>query len=337
MTHELKRIIQAYNTASKEGHSAVLATVVALEGSSYRRPGVRMLILSDGRMIGAVSGGCVEKEIARQASDVFKSNKPKIMTYDGRYRLGCEGILYILIEPFNPQPSFIDSFWSAVDERKHIGVKSFFNLETGSSENYGSLFKLHDDWNALRQDFNFSEDQKVLEQSLEPSHQLIIIGAEHDAVQLCSYAAMTGWEVAVIASPAEQKTLSDFPGAKNFRAQEAENFDTSRIDEQTSVVLMTHSYVKDLSFLIALKNTLPKYIGLLGPVSRREKLLNEFSERIEDLSLEFLDNIYGPSGLDLGAVTPQEIAISIVSEILSVYRQSDPIPLRDKNSAIHNS
>ena len=97
MTHELKKIVKAYQQAKENGITTVLASVVALEGSSYRRPGVRMLILSDGRMIGAVSGGCVEKEIQRQAQTVFSSGNPIMMTYDGRYRLGCEGILFILI------------------------------------------------------------------------------------------------------------------------------------------------------------------------------------------------------------------------------------------------
>ena len=102
MTHEFKNIVKEAITAKTEGLQSVLASVVALDGSSYRRPGVRMLILENGKMIGAVSGGCVEKEILLQSETVFKTGESKIMTYDGRYRLGCEGVLYILIESFNP-------------------------------------------------------------------------------------------------------------------------------------------------------------------------------------------------------------------------------------------
>ncbi|MGB5274518.1 MAG: XdhC family protein, partial [Flavobacteriaceae bacterium] len=86
MTFELKQIINAFTVAEKKGIKTVMATVVALEGSSYRRPGVRMLIREDGKMIGAVSGGCVEKEVFRQALGVFADNTPRMMTYDGRYR-----------------------------------------------------------------------------------------------------------------------------------------------------------------------------------------------------------------------------------------------------------
>ena len=110
MTHEFKQIIKAYFDAKSKGLKSVLATVVALDGSSYRKPGVRMLILENDTMIGAVSGGCVEKDILRQAQSVFQSGQAKMMTYDGRFRLGCEGVLYILIEPFEPNEDCIISF-----------------------------------------------------------------------------------------------------------------------------------------------------------------------------------------------------------------------------------
>src|SRR5690606_22223904 len=102
MTHEFKEIVQKGLEAKKQGLKSVLASVVDLDGSSYRRPGVRMLILDNHHMVGAVSGGCVEKEILLQSQTVFKTGQAKIMTYDGRYRLGCEGVLYILLELFQP-------------------------------------------------------------------------------------------------------------------------------------------------------------------------------------------------------------------------------------------
>ena len=92
MTHELKKLVQAFTDAKERGLKSVLVTVVALDGSSYRKPGVRMLVLENGKMIGAVSGGCVEKEILIQSQSVFESTISKVMTYDGRYRLGCEGV-----------------------------------------------------------------------------------------------------------------------------------------------------------------------------------------------------------------------------------------------------
>ena len=107
MTHELKILMQGYLNARHIGLECVMATVVALDGSSYRRPGVRMLITENGQMTGAVSGGCVEKELLKQADSVFRTGNPKMMTYDGRYRLGCEGTLYILIERFSPSAEMV--------------------------------------------------------------------------------------------------------------------------------------------------------------------------------------------------------------------------------------
>ncbi|NJB69869.1 xanthine/CO dehydrogenase XdhC/CoxF family maturation factor [Saonia flava] len=334
MTHELKKIVQTYIKAQDSGLKAVLATVVALEGSSYRRPGVRMLIMENGTFVGAVSGGCVEKEVFRQSESVFKTGIPKIMTYDGRYRLGCEGILYILIEPFAPKNDFLEVFDKIIQERKSFKIASFFNQKDSMDAGYGSVFKFE------KEHFNLQPNQtnkgfEAFEQKMEPCDKLIIIGAEHDAVQLCSYAALTGWEVTVVVTPMEEKDIAYFTGAKELIAASPEEY-RPIIDEQTSVVLMTHSYVKDLKYLISLKETKPFYLGILGPSRRREKLLNEFLEYCPDISDVFFDNIHGPAGLDIGAETPQEIAISIMSEILSVLREKKPMKLKNKQGTIHS-
>lgn len=336
MIHELKQIVQAYQIKKKD-ISAVMATVVALEGSSYRRPGVRMLILSDGTMIGAVSGGCVEKEIRRQAETVFKNGESRMMTYDGRYRLGCEGILYILIEPFEPEEKFITAFWHSINNRSEIGIRSYFTKEYGPFNGLGTQFYMNNSWYAARPGFDPAGDLSLFEETMMNSHQLIIIGAEHDAVQLCYYASLTGWDVTIVAPPSEEKSIDDFAGAHNFLTIEPDDFDLSSIDDQTSVILMTHSYVKDLSFLLKLSDTRPGYLGLLGPEGRREKLLNEFLERKPDARIDFMDKIHGPAGLDIGAETPQEISISVIAEILSVYRQATPGYLKDKSGSIHSS
>ncbi len=336
MTHELKNIFTAYQAYKKSGSRAVLATVVALEGSSYRRPGVRMLLLDNGKMIGAVSGGCVEKEVQRQAESVFSNGIPKVMTYDGRYRLGCEGILYILLEPFNPNETTLKTFWQSVKERKSFELVSYFKRQESSSEELGSLLKVDSSTLTLRPDFITKKGVEVFQQKLTPCFQLVIIGSEHDAVQLCSYAAMTGWEVSLIASPTEEKSIADFPGAQQFLAQLPEEFQPQIIDNQTGVVLMTHSYVKDLKYLVGLRGVTPIYLGLLGPSSRREKLLNELMEYNLDITDDFFESIYGPAGINIGAETPQEIAVSIIAEILVVIRKKEPMLLRNKLGTIHN-
>lgn len=335
MTHELKKIVRSYLDNEQAGQKTVIATVVALDGSSYRRPGVSMLINENGKMTGAVSGGCVEKEVIRQAASVFTDGIPKVMTYDGRYRLGCEGILYILIEPFAPNKAFMAAFDDTIKKRLPIQISSYYKKEVSKNMGFGSEIQLNGNWHTLQPNAKLDQGGLKLERTLAPCHRLIIVGAEHDAVQLCLFAANLGWEVSVIAHPTEEKQLEDFPGAMALNGVVAEDMDVSQIDGQTAVVLMTHSYVKDLQFLIALQDCRPVYLGLLGPNKRREKLLNEFLEYCPELDDSFFDFVYGPTGLNIGAETPQEIAIAILSEMLSVIRNSEPISLRDKKGGIH--
>ncbi len=336
MTYELKKILQAYIVARKNGLKTVLATVVALEGSSYRRPGVRMLIREDGEMTGAVSGGCVEKEIFRQAGSVFKNGIPKTMTYDGRYRLGCEGILYILIEPFEPTDIFLKAFNKPLKNRDNFKITSYFERMDKADTAFGSFFIIGKEELSPRGIFNKNETLETFEQLMEPCFKLVVLGAEHDAVQLCSYAALTGWEVVVVSGPAEEKVPTDFPGIQKLIATEPETFPIDTIDAHTAVVIMTHSYVKDLKYLIRLKDTRPAYLGLLGPSKRKEKLLGEFLERYPDADYDFFESIHGPAGLNIGGETAQEIALAILSEILAVIRNQDPILLKNKHGAIHS-
>jgi len=335
MTHEFKNIVESNNLAKKEGYKTVLATVVALDGSSYRRPGVQMLIWENRKFTGAVSGGCVEKEIERQATTVFSTGIPKIMTYDGRFRLGCEGVLYILIELFNPSKEFLNLFDSTLKYRKGFSLSSFYNKEDGINANYGTLCFLEGKTFSIQGKEMNTNTLLEFTQEMSPNNKLIIIGAEHDAVQLCSFATALGWDVTVITTPLEEKNILDFPGAKELIPVEPEMFIASTIDTHTAVMLMTHSYAKDLKYLITICNTSPMYLGILGPSKRREKLLHDFMEYKPDTDLDFIENIHGPAGLDIGAETPQEIAISIMAEILAVVRDRKPIMLKDKVKGIH--
>jgi xanthine dehydrogenase accessory factor len=339
MTFEFKNCINSYSKANKKGLKTVMATLVALEGSSYRKPGVRMLILEDGTMTGALSGGCVEKEILRQSESVFQTNQPKMMTYDGRYRLGCEGTLYILIEPFHPDDALILEFEKALEERKAFQIKTSYSKQEGVNDNWGSFITFDKD-----NGFGFSKTANreakgsgtslIFEQQLQPCFRLVIVGAEHDAVQLCLSASVLGWEVVIITNAANQKTALDFPGVHQLLKVEPNELQLNEINQHTAIVLMTHSYAKDLQYLIALKETQPVYIGLVGAMKRGQKLINDFVEYHPLVEEGFLDKIHGPAGLNIGAQTPQEIAMSICSEILAITRQQKPDFLKNKRAFI---
>ncbi|WP_111684107.1 XdhC family protein [Winogradskyella tangerina] len=327
MTHEFKNIITQAIADKQKGIKSVLATVVDLEGSSYRKPGVRMLISEDMTMTGAVSGGCVEAEVRRRAQSVFQDGKSKMMTYDGRFRLGCEGTLYILLELIDLDNSFIDAFYKMLDSRKSFQIESYYLKEDDVTGDFGSQVTFDNDHIfQFNTSINTEANQKF-SQTLNPSPRLVIIGAEHDAVKLCRMASLLGWEIDVITSINDPKQLSDFPGAKSVTDSTPELFDL-KIDKETIVVLMTHNYALDLKYLIKLTEVEPKYIGILGSVKRRERLQNDLFSYKEDLDGSFLDAVYSPAGLHIGAITPEEIALSILSEILSVLRKTKPTSLR---------
>ncbi|MBU3821667.1 XdhC family protein [Flavobacteriaceae bacterium XHP0103] len=336
MTHEFKEIVKQAFESKNKGFKSVLASVVALDGSSYRRPGVRMLIIENGQMVGAVSGGCVEKEILLQSQSVFKSGLSKMMTYDGRYRLGCEGVLYILLELFQPEDGFESAFSECLQKREAIEIQSRYTKKIGEHLGLGSFVTLNDTDFGLGNHSN-NKELAVFKQVLPACSRLVIIGAEHDAVTLCKYASLTGWEVTIVAGVKEAKTIDNFPGALEFYAVTPETMTLKAVDNQTSIILMTHSFANDLRFLVALKDTDPNYIGMLGPSKRREDLLNQLIEYCPDIEDDFLNKIHGPAGIDIGSETPQEIAISIMAEILAVSRNRNTISLSKKTGRIHSN
>lgn len=337
MTHEIRTLFQTLKTWQQLGKKAVLVTVVALQGSSYRRPGVRMIISEEGDSVGAVSGGCVEKEIEQQAQSVFRNNKAKIMTYDGRLRIGCEGIIHILIEPVFLSDELLNDFESVLKSRQNFTMDAYFYQTVGEHENTGTLIKLKDRIWSLNPSFAPEQikDQKCFQQTFEPLFQLYIFGAEHDAVQLCQAAKLLGWEVTVVASADESKSCDYFPGASSLITPSFENIDTSALDEQTAVVLMTHSFNKDVQYLMAIKDIQPAYLAILGSVNRRERIFSTLLDYYPDISPDFLEQIHSPAGINIGAEGAAEIAVSILAEILSVIRRQKPVTLREKVGSVH--
>lgn len=340
MTHEFKSLIQSAIIWQSQQKKMVLATVVALDGSSYRRPGVRMLLCEDGNWVGAVSGGCVEKEVYRHAREVFEKGRARMMSYDGTYRLGCEGTLYLLLEPFQISDDLLRAFEATLAKRQIFQISSFYDQASANQDSdltMGSIIELGGE------KFSFTNNKMEepltasdrFDQDFEPLFQLYIFGAEHDTVALCQMASNLGWQVHIFASPDEQKTQDFFPSSSTFQTPTFESIDSSRIDSNTAVMLMTHSFNKDVQYLMALRETRPAYFGLLGPSHRRERLLGKFLEYFPETELEFFEKMHGPAGINIGAENAYEIAISIIAEVLSVVRKQVPQSLKDKSGQIH--
>ncbi|MDF1548603.1 MAG: XdhC family protein [Bacteroidales bacterium] len=337
MTSELKQLIQIAASWQLSGKKIVMATVVHLEGSSYRRPGVRMIISEQGDTFGAVSGGCVEKNIQAEAKSVFSTGKPKIMNYDGSIRIGCDGIIYLLLEPFHISKELIEAFNTTLENRQSFKTEACYYVAVGEHHGIGSTLHLDNKVFSINPSFHPDHvtDQERFSQTFPPIFQLYIFGAEHDAVHLCKAANLLGWEITIVASPVEAKSIDFFPGANRLINPTFEELDTSGFDDQTAIILMSHSFNKDVQYLMALRNIEPAYFGLLGPKHRRDRVITKFLDYFPDTSPEFFEQIHGPAGINIGAESASEIAVSILAEILSVIRNKKPIALKDKIGSIH--
>lgn len=319
---------------------AVLATLVRVEGSSYRRPGARLLLTADGRRIGAISGGCLEEDLVERARGVLARGVPEAVTYDTTAEndlvwgvgLGCHGVVRVLIEPLPKKPAWAEAVASAAENRTR--VKLAVTHAGGSPAGWGTR---------LGGDGAPVETDGVFVQAFIPPPCLAIFGAGDDAIPLARLAQGLGWHV-IVADPRGALTTADrFPAAARVtgpadtlatRVFGPPDQPTPAADGSVAVV-MTHHYVHDVPILRSLLPRPLAYVGLLGPRKRAERILADLTAEGRSISAEERARLHAPVGLDLGAEAPAEVAHAIVAEILAVLRGRDARPLRWRERPIH--
>ncbi|MCX2481761.1 XdhC family protein [Pedobacter sp. MC2016-15] len=371
---EISDIIAAYNKASGEGKRMALATVVHVEGSSYRRPGARMLVTDDGMLTGAISGGCLEGDALRKALLVINQQQNKLVTYDTSdeddakfgVQLGCNGIVHILFEPINADLELhpIHLLQELSSKRQEGVLVTLFSLshpqltvpgtcllvlpetavsEYVSTDRYGPEL-LADANHAMLTKQSFISDYLFGEHLLtafvefvRPPVALVIAGAGNDAFPLAAMANILGWESTIVDGRATHASLQRFPDAgRVLVAKPDEVLSQIPVDDQTVFILMTHNYNYDLALLKNLiRQEQPFYIGSLGPKKKLERMIDDLQEQGLTLNPEQMHRIFGPVGLDLGAETAEEIALSVAAEIKKVLTKTSGLSLRDKLEPIH--
>ncbi|WP_017732648.1 XdhC family protein [Nafulsella turpanensis] len=369
---EIRDIVEAYEAAQKEGKQLALATVVKVQGSSYRQPGARMLITEDGQLTGAISGGCLEGDALRKAQLVMLQQKPKLIKYDTMDEddaqlgvgLGCNGIIHILIEPILPEEphnplQLLRHFLYKRQKAVLLTLFSFSNpkaagagstlLLTEEGNTYGQLSApelqdelLADTENVLQTGVStmksYTEKMSAFIEVLEPAVSLVIAGAGNDAIPLMKLATVLGWQTTLVDGRAHYATKARFPGAEDIFITKAEEALTHLSpDERTVFVLMTHNYHYDLTLLRKLLPLRLPYIGVLGPKKKLKRMLNELEEEGLEIDSSQLQAVFGPVGLDIGAESPEEIALSITAEIKAVLAGKKGNSLREKTGPIHES
>jgi xanthine dehydrogenase accessory factor len=362
---EITDILKAYQKATKEKKKTALATVVKVEGSSYRRPGARMLITDDGQLTGAISGGCLEGDALRKALSAIVQQENKLITYDTTdeddakfgVQLGCNGIVHILFEPIIDEDELnpITILSALQNKRENAVLTVLFSLDQKQQLGTSMLFRNKPTLSKIPEEIkdevlkdieevsrNKTASFKVYEANgqqidafiefIQPPISLIIAGAGNDAQPLAEMAYLLGWEVTVIDGRPTHATAQRFTNAARILVSKPENIlGQIDIDEQTAFVLMTHNYNYDLELLKYLLDTNAPYIGTLGPKKKLVRMLDEL-----DLATpENETRVHGPIGLDIGAETAEEIAISILAEIKSVFTGASATFLKEKKKPIH--
>ena len=338
----MKEIDKVMHVLAEWKQLGVLATVVSVEGSSYRKPGATMLIGEDGSAIGAVSGGCIEKEVIRRAKPVFQSGEPILISYDGRYTLGCNGTLFILIEPFKPadKQRLFSLYFDTFRARESWQIVTTFDGDSMGSNlifNQSDAFPLHSYAPSVTSAKSTENSERdILVQDITPSRQLFVIGTELDAVKLCGMASELGYVVKMILHPNNPDVVAKDKNYDTVIIAPGELNTSLQLDDQSAVVLMTHSYSRDLLYLSDLATgPAVRFLGLVGPKQRAAELMNDMLEQGIEPPAWFDQRIYAPAGLDIGGEIPSEIAVSILAEIQTVFSGHSGATLSKKSSGIH--
>ena len=377
--NEVKALVQAFDEANIRGERCALATVVSVEGSSYRRPGARMLVREDGTSMGTISAGCLEADVIEHAKSVIKAGAAKLVKYDTASTsdemawglgLGCNGLVRVLVEPLAPVSSYVEALRRSCEAntdaspfvvatvyqhipsgvvRVAIGARLFIDEDgevgrenlsdevaslierdvrlTGPAESTGARF------------YEFAGGSlEVLVETLLPPVQLVVFGAGHDALPIVELARGLGWQTEVVDPQARPVSLSRFAVADKVTLARPEEVGSRvKVTPRTLTLLMSHNYSIDLELLKFLLASPARYIGVMGPRDRTERMLSELAANEETFRLDETDlaRLHAPVGLDIGANASAEIALSIVAEMRAVLYARRGGMLRERRGSIH--
>jgi xanthine dehydrogenase accessory factor len=345
---EIRTILSTYSQKTKN-EKVALATVVRVEGSSYRRMGARMLVSENGHWVGGISGGCLEGDALKRARMAILKERASIITYDTSIDddhqigvgLGCNGIIDVLFTPIDENDSqnaisVLENTNSNIRKiRKLITVTACGNkqllgklIEFEQLKDLSSIEKLVDLNQLVAHIKNIERSKNLVVNSVlslfveivPPPIHLLLFGHQYDIYPLIRQIKELGWDYSIIAP--ENKV-------KNERVTDVESL---IFDEFTAAILMSHSLQTDKENLRFLLDKPINYIGMLGPRVRSERIFKELDCLIND---EKFKNIYAPTGLDIGATNPEEIALSILVEIKTVFSQRTATHLRERETPIH--
>ena len=354
---ETERILDAIREVQAAGLRAAVATVVRVRGSAYRREGARILVREDGSYECLLSGGCLEPAVVDTARRVIDTGTPALVQYDldddsvWSLGIGCSGAIDVLIERLDDDG--MSRSWFAALERGDAAVlvtplkRSTTRLLVRPDEVEGTLGDAALDREAVvrarrrleatypRAGTDTIGGGDYFFDVSSPPPELVIFGAGHDVVPLAEQAWALGFRVTVVDVREAFLQAERFPHATMAPAHFTRFAEAVRLTGRSYVVTMNHHLERDREALrFALESPAP-YVGVLGPRSRLQKLLDGLSADGYVVDSAALERVRSPVGLALGAETPEEIAVSILAEILAVQRGFEGGSLTGRDESLH--
>lgn len=370
---DLQEILKAYEAVKRSEGRAILATLVKVKGSAFRRPGARMFIRDDGSSVGTLSSGCLEADVIERSKKIMESHDAVTVMYDMTspqnemwgLNLGCNGIIQILLEPLplsarSPHLTFLSECMS---KAKPGVIASIFRVDGELRASVGSHLFLSDDGKitediknptlsaALTEDciqafqsrssytkeYRFTEGVvEALIEFVRPPLPLFIFGAGAEAIPLARMAKDLGWTVTVVDHRPAFVDKARFASADQFVLARPEEVAAKiSLKSDAVAVVLTHDMSHDEELLRTLLPSEASYVGLLGPSQRSEQLLEKLRETGFTPTPEQLSRFHSPIGLNIGAESPEEIALSILSEIQAFLNGRSGGFLRNHSGPIH--
>jgi xanthine/CO dehydrogenase XdhC/CoxF family maturation factor len=367
---ETAEVLAAVAGLVEQQRPMALATIVSVEGSTYRRPGARLLVPDEGEGVGNLSGGCLEGQVTEIGRDVMKSGECRLEFYDltaddevvWGWGLGCNGAIEVFIEPAANAVDSAAALSQAIIDERSLAVATVIessldgvapgarilvypdgecrgSLGDGSltSEATAAALQLFESGSTEVVEITTGKGSaRVFIESLTPPLRLVVCGAGHDAIPLVRAGAALGWRVDMVDDRASFLDAGRFPGAGNFiECEPGQINEQAALDERSYVVVMSHNYLRDRDYLRSLLGSPAAYVGMLGPRARLQRLLDDLASDGVEAGSEQLERVHGPAGIDLGGEGPEEVAAAIVAEILAVSRGRPGGFLRERSGPIH--
>lgn len=309
MSNQIEQILNIWHP-DRDKLDWVLATVIETAGSTYRKSGAMMFIDSLGHFYGLISGGCLESDLVRHARQCFDSGEAKIVCYDMQEEddigwqlgIGCGGMVKILLQPINKQNNYLKLEQLQQNLAQRL---TCYYVQDKTNLTFD---------NELQLEPNLALQHQVVHK-ISPVPQLVIFGGGIDAQPVHQLATTMGWQVIIADPRVNHARPTHFRSAKHIAKQDfTELAQQDWLLNSDAIVIMTHNVELDAKALKVVQTSKAKFIGLLGPKHRTEKVL-----KAAELTWQTLTKpLSNPIGINIGGELPEAIALSILAEVQGV-------------------